>query len=161
MAMLSVAHEMFELWHRFKRAEVGRAALRVGIAPLRERMRRALGDGGACGQRKTAGLCRALLKREAALWRFAATPGLEPTNNLAERMLRPAVIWRKKSFGSASPAGCRYVERMLSVTETLRRRGHPVLAYLAGAVAAYRKGEPTPAIGPRLKPMETKLRKVA
>jgi hypothetical protein len=42
-------------------------------------------------------LCRALLKRERALWRFASTPGLEPTNNLAERMLRPAVVWRKKS----------------------------------------------------------------
>jgi transposase len=160
--MLAVAHEMFELWHRFtKEKQVRRAALRAGIAPLRQRMRDALVDGAACGQRKTAGLCRALAKREAALWRFAATPGLEPTNNLAERMLRPAVIWRKKSFGSASPAGCRYVERMLSVTETLRLRGQAPLAYLAGAVAAYRKGEPTPAIGPRIEVTRTKLRKVA
>lgn len=160
--MLSVAHEMFELWHRFKKKkEITRTALRAGIEPLRQRMHDALVDGAACGQRKTAGLCRALLKREPALWRFAATPGLEPTNNLAERMLRGAVIWRKKSFGSASPAGCRYVERMLSVTETLRLRGQAPLAYLAGAVAAYRKGEPTPPIAPKLKPMETKLRKVA
>jgi transposase len=160
--MLSIAHEMFELWHRFKKKkEITRAALQAGIAPLRQRMRDALVDGAACGQRKTAGLCRALLKREAALWRFARTPGLEPTNNLAERMLRPAVIWRKKSFGSASQAGCRYVERMLSVIETLRLRGQAPLAYLAGAVAAYRKGEPTPAIEPTLKPMESKLRKVA
>lgn len=161
--MLSVAHEMFELWHRFKKKkEITRTALRAGIdGPLRQRMRDALVEGAACGQRKTAGLCRALLKREAALWRFAATPGLEPTNNLAERMLRGAVIWRKKSFGSASQAGCRYVERMLSVTETLRLRGQAPLAYLASAVAAYRKGEPTPAIKPKLKPTETKLRKVA
>ena len=160
--MLSVAHEMFELWHRFKKKkEITRTALRAGIEPLRQRMHDALVDGAACGQRKTAGLCRALLKREPALWRFARTPGLEPTNNLAERMLRGAVIWRKKSFGSASAAGCRYVERMLSVTETLRLRGHPPLAYLAGAIAAYRGGEPTPPIAPKLKPMETKLRKVA
>lgn len=147
--MLAVCHEMFELWHRFKRREVGRAGLTAGVEPLRLRMRAALADGAACGQRRTAGLCRALLKREPALWRFARTPGLEPTNNLAERMLRPAVIWRKKSFGSSSEAGCRYVERVLSVTETLRLRGHPTLAYLAGAVAAHRKGEATPAIGPR------------
>jgi transposase len=160
--MLAVANEMFALWHRFKKTrEITRSALRAGIAPLRQRMRDALADGSACGQRKTAGLCRALLKREAALWRFAATPGLEPTNNLAERMLRGAVIWRKKSFGSASQAGCRYVERMLSVTETLRLRDHAPLAYLASAVAAYRKGEATPAIEPKLKPIETKLRKVA
>jgi len=161
MGMLSVCHEMFELWHRFRKKEITRAALQAGIEPLRLRMRDALAEGAACGQRKTAGLCRALLKREAALWRFARTPGLEPTNNLAERMLRPAVIWRKKSFGSSSQAGCRYVERMLSVTQTLRLRGHAPLAYLAGAVAAYRRGEATPAIAPRLKPMETKLRKVA
>ena len=163
--MLAVANEMFELWHRFKKKKeitrAARAALRAGIVPLRQRMRDALVDGAACGQRKTAGLCRALLKREAALWRFAATPGLDPTNNLAERMLRGAVIWRKKSFGSASQAGCRYVERMLSVIETLRLRGHPPLAYLAAAIAAHRKGEPTPAIEPKPKPTETKLRKVA
>ena len=159
--MLSVCHQMFELWHRFKRKEVRRASLAAGIEPLRLRLRDALADGAACGQRRTAGLCRALLTREAALWRFARTPGLEPTNNLAERMLRPAVIWRKKSFGSSSRTGCRYVERMLSVTETLRLRGHAPLAYLAGAVAAYRRGEATPAIGPRLDVMRTKLRKVA
>jgi transposase len=160
--MLSVAQEMFELWHRFKKKkEITRTALQAGIAPLRQRMHDALVEGAACGQRKTAGLCRALLKREAALWRFARTPGLQPTNNLAERMLRGAVIWRKKSFGSASQAGCRYVERMLSVIETLRLRGQAPLAYLAGAVAAYRKGEATPAIAPTLKSMESKLQKVA
>ncbi len=149
MRLSSVCHAMFELWHRFKGKRVGRRGLEAGIEPLRGRMRDALADGASCGQRKTAGLCRALLKREAALWRFARTPGLEPTNNLAERMLRPAVVWRKKSFGSSSEAGCRYVERVLSVTETLRLRGHPTLTYLAAAVAAHRRGEPTPAIAPR------------
>ncbi len=161
MRMLAVGHEMFELWHRFKRKEIRRADLRAGIEPPRQRLRQALADGASCGQRKTAGLCRALLKREAALWRFAHTPGLEPTNNLAERMLRPAVIWRKKSFGSSSQAGCRYVERMLSVTQTLRLRGHAPLAYLAGAVAAYRRGEATPAIGPRVKPSVREVRAIA
>jgi transposase len=147
--MLLICREMFELWHRFGRREIRRAALRAGVEPLRERARAALSDGAACGQPKTAGLCRALLKREAALWRFARTPGLGPTNNRAERALRPAVVWRKKSFGSSSDAGCRYVERVLSVLQTLRLRGHAPLAYLAGAVAAYRRGEATPAVGPR------------
>jgi transposase len=147
--MLAVGREMFELWHRFRRNEIRRAALRAGVGPLRERARDALADGAACGQPRTAGLCRALLKREAALWRFADTPGLEPTNNLAERMLRPEVVWRKTSFGSSSDAGCRFVERVLSVLQTLRLRGHAPLAYLAGAIAAYRTGEPTPAVAPR------------
>ena len=155
--MLAIRGEMFELWHRFTRKEIRRAELRAGIELLRPRMRSALEEGASCGQKKTAGLCRALLKREAALWRFARTPGLEPTNNLAERMLRPAVIWRKKSFGSSSLAGCRYVERMLSVTETLRLRGHPTLAYLADAIAAHRNRQPIPAIPPRATTTTTKI----
>jgi transposase len=148
--MLLICRAMFELWHRFTGRAIGRGQLKAGIKALRARMTDALTRGAACGQRRTAGLCRALLKREAALWRFAHVPGLEPTNNLAERMLRPAVVWRKKCFGSSSEAGCRYVERMLSVTQTLRQRGQPVVAYLADAVAAHRRGEPIPAIGPRV-----------
>jgi hypothetical protein len=84
---------MFELWHRFRNKEVSRRGSKEAIEPLRRRrMRVALEAGASCGQPETAGLCRGLLKREPAQWRFAATPGLEPTNNLAERMLRPAVI---------------------------------------------------------------------
>ena len=58
-------------------------------------MRQTLERGGALGIAKTPGLCRGLLKREEAMWNWAKVPGLEPTNNLAERMLRPAVITRK------------------------------------------------------------------
>jgi transposase len=147
---LAVCREMFELWRRFRKKEVSRRGLKEGIEPLRRRMRAALEAGAGCGQKKTAGLCRSLLKREPALWKFATTAGLEPTNNLAERMLRPAVIWRKKSFGSSSQGGCRYVERVLSVTATLRQRGHATLAYLADAIATHRKGEAAPAIGPAI-----------
>src|ERR1051325_8451416 len=110
------------------------------MIPLRQRMKKLLEEGANGEVKKTAGLCRALLKREKALWRFVQVKGLEPTNNLAERMLRPAVIWRKKSFGNVSQRGCRYVERMLSVIQTLRLRKVSVLDYLQQAVAAHRKG---------------------
>jgi transposase len=63
------------------------------------------------------------LKVEAALWTFARVEGLEPTNNAAERALRPAVLWRKRSFGCHSAGGCRFVERLLSAVQTLRLRG--------------------------------------
>ena len=45
--------------------------------------------------------CQQLLKVEPALWTFVTTVGVEPTNNAAERALRPAVLWRKNSFGSS------------------------------------------------------------
>ena len=57
--------------------------------------------------------------------------GIEPTNNHAERMLRPAVIWRKKSFGSHSVGGCRYAERMLTAIQTLRLQNRSVMHFLS------------------------------
>ena len=79
---------------------------------------------------KTARTCRQLLKLEPALWWFAQCDGVEPTNNAAERALRGAVIWRGLSFGSQSRAGCDFVERMLSVTTSLRLQGRAVLPFL-------------------------------
>jgi transposase len=152
--LLEITAQVFALWRGFHRHQISRKALRRGMAPLRKRMKEVLESGADCGQKKTTGLCKSLLKREKALWRFvpstgsgrATVKGLEPTNNLAERMLRPAVIWRKKSFGSHSLGGCRYAERMLSVIQTLRLRGLDVLDYLSSAVQAHRKGLPPPAI---------------
>lgn len=144
--LLEITTRVFALWRAFRRRRITRTALRRGILPLRKQMRKTLRAGADCGQKKTTGLCRGLLKRQKALWRFVDTPGLEPTNNLAERMLRPAVIWRKKSFGSQSLGGCRYVQRMLSVIQTLRLRRVNMLDYLSAAVMAHRKGKPPPKI---------------
>ena len=143
---LAITREVFHRWRWFRRGRIGRCGLRRQLRPLRKQMRQLLQRGAASGIRKTAGLCRRLLALEGPMWRFAAVEGLEPTNNLAERMLRRAVIWRKKSFGSHSQGGCRFVERMLSVSVTLRLRGGDVLEYLASAVAAHREGRPAPAL---------------
>ena len=84
--------------------------------------------------------CRHLLKRFPALWTFARAEGIGPTNNHAERMLRPAVTWRETSFGCTSQGGCRFVERMLTAVQTCRLQGRPVLAHLVGALTAHRHG---------------------
>ena len=143
---LAITREVFHRWRWFRRGRISRATLRRELRPLRKKMKQLLTLGAESGIAKTAGLCRRLLKLEGAMWRFAQVPGLEPTNNLAERMLRPAVIWRKKSFGSASHDGCRFVERMLSVTATIRLRRGNVLEYLTAAVAAHREGRPAPGL---------------
>lgn len=144
---LAITREVFQRWRWFRRGKIGRKTLQKQLRPLRKRMRSLLQRGAASGIPRTAGLCKRLLKLQGAMWRFAQVEGLEPTNNLAERMLRGAVIWRKKSMGSDSRAGCRFVERMLSVTMTVKLRGGNVLDYLAAAVAAHREGQPAPAIG--------------
>ncbi len=48
---------------------------------------------------------------------------MEPTNNNAERPLRRAVMWRRKSFGTQSEKGSRFVERILTVVTSLRQQG--------------------------------------
>jgi len=67
---------------------------------------------------------------ESALWTFVRVEGVEPTNNNAERPLRRAVLWRRKSFGTQSEAGSRFVERILTAATTLRQQGCEVLDYL-------------------------------
>ena len=104
--------------------------------------------GAACACAKTAATCRGLLALEPAMWTFAYHEGLEPTNNTAERALRPAVLWRKRSFGCHSEEGCRYVERLLTVVQTLRLQGRDVLDYLQAALTAHRHGLPTPKLLP-------------
>jgi transposase len=55
------------------------------------------------------------------LLRFLKEEGLEPTNNRAERDLRPAVIARKVSHCSRNVAGARAFEAFTSVIQTLRK----------------------------------------
>jgi len=97
---------------------------------------------------KTVRTCQQLLKVETALWTFVTTEGIEPTNNAAERALRPAVLWRKNSFGSQSEAGSLFVSRMLTVVTTLRSQNRPVLDYLVEICHAARQGQPPPSLLP-------------
>jgi transposase len=145
-AGLAVCRRVFALWRALRGGRLSRAGLREAVGPLRRRTHALLLRGARCGVSKTAGFCRNVLRVEAALWRFAEVAGLEPTNNPVERALRPAVLWRKQSLGSQSRAGCRFVERMLSVTATLRDRGRSVLDYLEAALSAHRLGQPPPSV---------------
>src|SRR5262249_39544238 len=82
----------------------------------------------------------------AALWTFARVDGVEPTNKVAERALRPAVLWRKGSFGSDSEAGSRFAERLLTVVATCRQQGRRLLDLLVAAGEAARHGSPPPSL---------------
>jgi len=70
--------------------------------------------------------------------------GVEPTNNAAERALRPAVLWRKGSFGADSEAGNGFVAKILTVAATCRQQPCDRLAYLTDPVAAHRRGQSAP-----------------
>jgi len=140
---LAEIERLFALWHRFRAGEFGREALWRRLIPLQARMGRLLGRGHVSPDRKAAALCRELRKWWPALWTFARVDGVEPTNNVAERALRPGVLWRKGCFGSDSEAGSRFAERLLTVAASCRQQGRPLLAFLVAAgEAALRGGQP-------------------
>jgi transposase len=80
------------------------------MTPLRREVERLLETGSRSSVPKTAGTCQDILKRREALWTFGQVAGVEPTNNAAERAIRPGVLWRKGSFRTQSEAGSRFVE---------------------------------------------------
>ena len=137
---LAEIERLFALWHRFRAGEFDRQELQRRLIPLQARLGRLLRRGQENPDRKAAALCRELTKWWPALWTFARVEGVEPTNNVAERALRPAVLWRKGSFGSDSEAGSRFAERLLTVVATCRQQGRPLLDFLVAAGEAALRG---------------------
>jgi transposase len=144
LAMVSI---VFEAWHLF-RGGGSRAALQRNLEPFRPLMKSWLEDGARCRDTKVAALCGNLLAIEPALWTFLYRQGVEPTNNHIERLLRPGVLWRKNAFGCHSEAGCRFVERILTVVQTLRLQKRPTLDFLYRSLYAHRHGCHAPRLLP-------------
>jgi transposase len=80
---------------------------------------------------------------------FIDTPGVDPTNNLAERNFRFIALARLISQGSRSEQGRRARERLWTATVTCRRQKRSLFDYLTGALTAYCKGEAVPSLLPR------------
>jgi hypothetical protein len=160
--LLEQARKLFELWHRVRDGTLTREGFAVAVVQIRAGVRQWLAEGAgyelARGEKsaraQTARTCRQLLKVEEALWLFVRVEGIEPTNNAAERALRPAVIWRRTSLGTQSSLGSQFVARMLTVTLTLRSQQRPVLEYLTAACQAARQGMTAPSLRPDLSLLE-------
>jgi transposase len=141
---LDVVECLFADWWSFRRGELDQPGLQARLDPIARELQGVLEQGRACADSKAATFCANLLSLYPALWLFAAIEGVEPTNNHAERILRLGVLWRKNAFGCHSAEGCRFVERMLTVVQTLRLQKRPVLDYLYRAIVAHRAGLPAP-----------------
>jgi transposase len=94
-------------------------------------------------------LARRLEKHGASYFRFLTTPGVEPTNNLAEQAIRFVVIDRLITQGTRSETGNRWCERIWTVLATCSQQGRSVFEYLEAAVAAWFRGEEAPSLRPR------------
>lgn len=146
---LRLVKEVFAAWQAYQDGRVTRTQLQADMEPLAIRRERVLLEGAILGDdKKVAAFCENVLALEPALWTFVRTEGVEPTNNFMERLLRRAVLWRRRSFGCWSADGCRFVERILTVVQTRRLQGENVLEYLHSALCAHRSGQSCPKLLP-------------
>jgi transposase len=135
---------LFALWKRSRDGTITRGTFERRLQPIRQEVD-ALLLRGYCNP-LTRGFSKELVEHGEHLWTFSEVEGVEPTNNAAERALRHAVIWRKLSFGTQSAAGSRFVERLLTVIETCRRRDRNVFDWLTQAVQAKLRKETAPSL---------------
>ena len=150
--LLKQTRRMFKWWHRVRDGTLSRRTFERQMRDVEREVGRLLRKAAVCPDKKTAGMAKEILKLEPALWTFVQVEGLEPTNNTAERAIRPAVLYRKGCFGTHSPDGSRFVERMLSVVATLKQQKRNVLEFLTTAYEAHLRGLPAPSLLPTAAP---------
>jgi transposase len=147
--LLAHSNILLKHWKRVRDGTLSRRGFGSAyLGWVRREVKNLLESGSACRCAKTAAVCRELLTIEPSLYTFAAVEGVEPTNNTAERALRHAVCWRKTSYGTDSPSGSRFVERILTVVATCRQQGRNVLAFLTHALHAATTNTTPPSLIP-------------
>ncbi|WP_373526614.1 IS66 family transposase [Nostoc sp.] len=155
-ALVKQQEKLFELWHRVRDGTLKLVEFQLLAQEIRDSIKSSLQEvaNHEIGSRektplaKTVRTCRQILKVEPALWLFVTAEGVEPTNNAAERAIRPAVIWRRTSFGSQTYKGSTFVARMLTVVTSLKSQRRNVLEFMTKAVDAARKNRPAPSLLP-------------
>jgi hypothetical protein len=146
----------FRLHDRFKAGEISRPQMQEELKPIKSHMSFVLERGIRLNHskqkkeqhRKTGRTCAKVLDKFECLWVFAYVEGVEPTNNGTERDIRPGVRLRRVSFGTQSHAGSRFVERILTATQTCKRQGRNVLEFLVSSVKSLLDGTTPPSLLP-------------
>lgn len=146
--LLRPTRELFRHWGRYRGGALTRRGFVRCMKPLRTQIESLLLRGAYSGSEALIGMCNELYDHRGWLWNFVEVPGVEPTNNVSERALRPAVIWRKLSFGTQSSDGSRFVETLLTIVETCRQQGRKVFAHIIKALESHLASQPPPSLLP-------------
>ena len=147
--LMKQRNRMFRWWHRVGDGRLSRDRFRQRMKSVRKTVRQLLEEAAETAEDKTAGMAREMLVLEEAFWTFVDTDNVEPTNNFAERCVRPGVLYRKTSFGTQSNIGSRFVERAMTAVTTLNLQKRNVLDFLTQALRAHRTGGPVPSLLPQ------------
>lgn len=134
----------------YRKGAITKRQRNLRLGHTKRRVEYWLDDGYANGSDKLSALCDNVINGFHKLWTFTKVDGMEPTNNLAERDLRKLVIWRRKSYGTRSSRGERFVARITTVVETLKRHGISLLRYIEKVLRSTYRNELPPEICPAL-----------
>lgn len=144
--MEKLRKKLMARWYRYKKGEISRAGLVKKTRPIRNAINRFLKQHANSQERCVRVLASKLLKRSNDLFTFIFYDGVEPTNNMAERGIRPAVQWRKICFGNRSDNGAVLTSRLLTVTRTCWLQKRNSLEFLVEAITAHRSGKKAPSL---------------
>lgn len=144
--MEKLRKRLMAIWYQYKEAEISRAELIKKTKSIRNAIKRCLKEHMHSEEKCVQNLANKLFKRFDHLFSFVFYEGVEPTNNIAERGIRPAVQWRKICFGNRSDNGAVLTSRLLTVTRTCWLQKRNPLEYLVEAITAHRSGQAVPSL---------------
>jgi transposase len=130
-----------------QREQMSAVAFQRRLQSAREAVLRA-GRQDVPASRHAQNLAKRLEKYGESYFTFVTTPGVQPTNNLAEQAIRFVVIDRLITQGTRSEAGQRWCERIWTVMATCAQQGRSVFDYLCATVEGYFRGEAAPSLLP-------------
>ena len=152
--MLSNVDRLFILWYRFRGdAEPGerslsRAELIQQSLPLQKAICRLAAKYLDSDDREVRNFASAIYEHWDKLFTFIEQEGVEPTNNVSERILRLFVLIRKITYGNRSAKGEIALARLLTATQTCKLQLRSPLQYLQTAVHCHRRHQPAPSLRP-------------
>jgi len=144
--MEKLRKRLMAIWYRFKAGDISRDELIKKTKPIKNAIKRCLKQYMHSEERCVKSLANKLSKRFDDLFTFLIYEGVEPTNNIAERGVRPAVQWRKICFDNRSDNGAVLTSRLLTVTRTCWLQKRNPLEFLVEALNAHRCCQPAPSL---------------
>lgn len=100
------------------------------------------------GTREADNLGDRLVEHCRSYFTFITTPGVEPTNNLAEQAIRFVAIHRRITQGTRSETGRTWCERIWTAVTTCEQQGRSLYEYLCEAVSSLFSNQPAPSLAP-------------
>jgi transposase len=133
--LLKAYERLFKFWKtEFDPKRLSFKKPKKRLRYFKAKLLRHLRDGARCAHQATARTCSNIWESVDSLWNFFEIAHVPPTNNHAERQLRPLVISKKLTFGTQSERGSRFIERIFSVVATCKQQQKDLLAFIMDAL---------------------------